>query len=140
MPEPDCLKRRAREIAAEASLLRRYEELMDWALTDLEIEQGFAQRVYDIAKEESVEPAYAFELVRCGTGLRAEAARAGAAPSLDSQAPSWIGDVLDPDAAWREWRLRASLRRLRSLIEDCDSATDALVRFADAPDVDSSGY
>ncbi|MGH7481671.1 MAG: hypothetical protein ACRELV_05910 [Longimicrobiales bacterium] len=140
MREPDCLKRRAREIEAEAGFLRRHEELVDWAVSELEVDPAFAERVYDIAREERIEPAYAFELVRCGAGIRAEVARAGAAPSLDAREPSWIADSPDPESALREWRLRVSLRRLRALMEECETPTDALVRFAEAPDVDAAGY
>ena len=136
----DCLKRRARQIEAEAAVLRRHDELIEWAVEELGLERRFAETVYEVARQESVDPAIAFELIRCNVGVRDDAAKSGAAPSLQSTPPDWIAAAPPPDEAHREWRLRTSVRRLRSLLETAASPGDALIAFANASDVDEESY
>lgn len=136
----DCLKRHAADIESEAHTLRRHEELLDWATDDIGLERAWAEQAYDIAREEEIEPAIAFELIRCGVGIRAEVMDDSGAPKLDPSSPSWIAGGPTPDQAMREWRLRTSLRRLRTLIREHGAPAPALRAFADAPDVDDAGY
>ncbi len=136
----DCLRARARLIAAEATSLRRHEELLDWAVEELGLARPFAEQIYEIAIEEDVEPAYVFELVRCGVGISEQVAGRSDAPSLQPSPPDWIERSPRPDEARREWRLRTSTRRLRSLLEGESSPADALRAFANAPDIEERGY
>lgn len=136
----ECLEDRARQIAAEAALLRRHEELLSWAVEELGLERAFAEMVYEIAQEEEVEPAYAFEFVRCRVGIGGEAKGSADAPSLQSTPPDWLEASPSPDEALREWRLRTSIRRLRTLLREQDTPAEALRAFAVAPDLEDADY
>ncbi len=134
-----CLEERARLIAEEAVALRRHEELLEWAVDEIGLDRAFAERVYDVAREEGIEPAYVFELVNCGVGVE-PGSTADDAPSLQPAPPRWIEQAPPPDEAARERRLRTSARRLKSLMESCAGPAAALRSFAEAPDVDEAGY
>ena len=136
---PECLKARAREIEAEAAFLRRHEELIDWAVEELGLDRERAEGIYEIAREEDVEPAYVLELVRCGVGVGPKPPQSHA-PSLETSAPAWVANAPDPEGAQAEWRLRVTVRRLRSLLEESDSVPAALRAFAAEPDIVAIRY
>jgi hypothetical protein len=125
---------------------RRREELVSSAVESGDFTRFLAERVYDIADEEGLEPAFAYELVR------SQVAVCGPQPgepvtsddTLVEGTPEWIA----PEAAMprvtvelvRERRLRMSFRRLRSHLETCETAEDALAAFVAEPDVGDCGY
>ncbi len=136
----ECLKGRALRIEAEAAFLRRHEEIVEWAGAELGVERAFAERIYEIAIEEGVEPAFAFELVRCGVGIVEASGGEADAPSLQTTPPAWVSERPDPDEAPREWRLRTSVRRLAALLNDGRAPAEALREFAASPDIDAVAY
>ncbi|MBX6363019.1 MAG: hypothetical protein IRZ00_04050 [Gemmatimonadetes bacterium] len=152
----DALARYRREAGAAARCLiegvrhleedahgRRRAELVERAVREDGLDRAEAEQVYTVAEEEGLEPAFAFQLVRCGVGVRWPGEADGAATTLDAEVPpEWVAPVATPpaDAARREWRLRASFRRLRRLLEERRTPEDALRAFVEEPDVDASGY
>lgn len=135
----DCLLNRARMEGSEPAGRRRA-ELVDWLVREAAVSRAFAGQVYDIAREEGIEPAFAMELVRCGVAVGVLDETAADAPTTDRWQPEWLSRPELRDTARRERRLRVSFRRLRSLLERHRTPEDALVAFVDEPDVDEYGY
>ena len=135
------LIQRAEQIAAEETPRRRIE------LVERTVAAGhspeYADQIYDLAEEEGVDPAFAFELVLLGIGVR-ELTPPTDDGWLESQVeapPEWVAaDAPSPDAAARERHMRATFRRLRSMFEQQPTATAALEAFAAEPDVDEVTY
>jgi hypothetical protein len=102
------------------------------------------EQMYDVAREEGLDPALGYELVRCGLGVCPPddgVSNAPAEPSSDKYAPAWLlQPPSDPDEVLRERMLRLSFRRLRSLLEQHAEPADALRAFAREPDVAVYGY
>jgi hypothetical protein len=102
-----------------------------------------AELLYDVAREEGLDPAIAYELVRTGLGVAPPVdglTTAELAPTADKYLPTWIFPATPPDRLLRERMLRVSLRRLRSILEAEESIEEALRRFATEPDVGHYGY
>lgn len=135
----ECLVQRARVAEDEAERHRRRIELVDRAVHEDGIERALAEEVYDLAREEGVEPAFAFELVRCGVAVRELGAERPEAEAVARGYPSWV-QALPEMQARRERLLRSSFRRLRALLERHASPEDALVAFAREPDVGEVKY
>ncbi|MGH7504207.1 MAG: hypothetical protein ACRELX_01080 [Longimicrobiales bacterium] len=141
--------RNARDEAAAALILRagaaedaprRREEAVERGERELGLDPAFAGLVYDIAREEGLEPGFAFELVHSGIGVCA-APHLPADETIMEGPPSWIAP--EPPAApppERERRLRASFRRLRCLLERHPPAEAAIVAFVNEPDVGECPY
>ncbi len=135
-----CLLGRAQELEAMAGHERRRSELVDRAVRGSGLEWAEAEGVYDLAHEEGLDPALAFELLHCHVlvlgpeDIRPTESRAGT--ELEDRPPEWIGAPPPPEAeARRERRLRGSFRRLRRLLEERGSPEEALVAFVEEPDV-----
>jgi hypothetical protein len=118
---------------------RRREESIVWAEDQLGFERGFAELIYDTAREEHLEPGFAFELVRCGVGVTPLAPPSTDEASVEG-APEWIAPPSGRASVERERTLRASFRRLRGHLEDKGSAEDALAAFVAEPDVGPVRY
>ena len=136
----DCLLGRSRELEALEGHQRRRSELVDRAVRDSGMDWSDAERVYDLACEEGLDPALAFELLHCRVlvvGPRnVQPREAGDATELEATPPEWIAQPPPPAAeARRERRLRGSFRRLRRLLEERGAPEEALVAFAEEPDV-----
>jgi hypothetical protein len=104
---------------------------------------GLAEMLYDIAREEGVDPALAYELVRSGLGVippREGVSNATSQPTTDKYVPEWLGDAVPPDDLLRERMLRLSFLRLRSLLRQQEDVGEALRAFANEPDVGLMGY
>jgi hypothetical protein len=102
-----------------------------------------AELLYDIAREEGLDPALGYELVRCGLGVMPPPGGVDNAPeheTTDKYRPEWLLPAVDPDTQLRERTLRMSFRRLRSLLERHDDPAEAFRAFAGEPDVDAVGY
>ena len=116
---------------------RRHEVLMEWAETELGMEREFAEQVYALSEEEQLEPIYAFQLLRCGIGVR-ELTPPEADQDLEMASqqapPGWVEDeTIELDDVALERHLRSSFRRLRGHLErDADGGVDA---FLAEPDV-----
>ena len=102
-----------------------------------------AELLYDIAREEGLDPAIGFELDRTGLGVAPPAdglATSSEQPATDRYLPAWMFPATPPDQVLRERMLRTSFRRLRSFLEKEDDLDAALKKFAREPDVGHYGY
>jgi hypothetical protein len=116
---------------------RRHEALMAWA-EDIGLEREYAEQVYALAEEVELEPIYAFQLVRCGIGVRElEPPEQDADDGAAQQAPpGWVGEEsVELDDVRLERRLRATFRRFRTHVAEHGSAVAAVDSFLAEPDV-----
>jgi hypothetical protein len=111
---------------------------------DVGMGDELAEMLYDVAREEGLDPVLAFELVRCGLGVlppREGVENAPVFATTDKYRPEWLEPAVDPDTQLRERTLRFSFRRLRALLEQhTGSAAEAFRAFAREPDVGQVGY
>jgi hypothetical protein len=132
---------RAPDIAADETPRRRI-ELVERATSDGHSIE-YADLIYDIAEEEGIDPALAFELVLNGIGVR-ELAPPNDDRWVETQVeapPKWVTEPRTaPAAAAPERHMRTTFRRLRSLIEQHGSLRAALEAFAQQPDVAEMKY
>lgn len=137
--DPDCLVRAFGSVSADGPE-RRHEALMRWATEELGLERSVAESVYALAEAETLEPWYAFQLVRCGVGVLELEAETGmevgtadeAAQSLPPGSAEDRVRLEDPDL---ERRLRRSFRRLRRLMSEHADPVAAAAAFVAEPDV-----
>jgi hypothetical protein len=135
------LVERAEEIASERTPRRRID------LVAKMVERGhaveYADEIYDIAEEEGLDPAFAFELVLNGIGVR-ELAPPADDQWLETQVeapPEWVAEPdPEPQAAMRERHMRTTFRRLRRLLDEHESPRAALEAFSREPDVAEMRY
>jgi hypothetical protein len=138
----EILLERAARLDEAAPSSRRREDLVARAV-EAGHSREYADQIYDVAEEESLDPAVAFEVVLCGVGVRELAA-----PTADAwnetqveAPPAWLADPLPPpDEAARERRIRSSFRRLRAIMGGTPSPQEALRAFVLAPDVGDVDY
>jgi hypothetical protein len=137
-----CLLDGVRRLEADR-VGRRRAELVERAVRQGGLEWSEAEEVYQVSEDEGLDPAFAFQLVFCGVGVRWPGEAPLAGTTLDAEVtPEWLAPPTPtaPESARREWRLRASFRRLRRLLEERKTPEEALQAFVDEPDVDASGY
>ena len=135
----DCLVRSVASLKGDG-IERRHESLMALAEGELGLERAFAEQVYLLSEEEQLEPIYAFQLIRCGVGVRELSeperdletfAAAQGAP------PDWVGDaVVELSDAVLERRLRNTFRRFRAHLESAETPAAAVESFLAETDVD----
>jgi hypothetical protein len=121
---------------------RRRSELLEDA-EQANMPRDLAELLYDVARDEGLDPGLALELVRCGLGVCPPPdglSNASTVPSTDKYLPAWMFPASPPDHVMRERTLRLSLRRLRSLLEAYHDVDEAFHRFANEPDVGHCGY
>jgi hypothetical protein len=102
-----------------------------------------AEMMYDVAREEGVDPSLAYELVRSGLGVappREGLANAADQPASDKYYPTWLLPATQTDDVLRERMLRLSFRRLRSLLELHADPVEAFRAYAREPDVGVYGF
>jgi hypothetical protein len=131
----------AGEIGAE-EYERRRSEVLD-AADEIGMPLDLAAKLYEIAREETLDPILAFELVRTGLavcpppgGITTEAEQ----PTTDRYLPPWMFPPLPTDDLLRERTLRFSFRRLHVLLAREPSVEAAFDAFAREPDVGHCGY
>jgi hypothetical protein len=127
---------------SEDELDRRRSAIMAEAKAD-GMPHDLAELLYDVAYEEGLDPALAFELVRTGLGVAPPPeglASASEEPMVDKYLPAWMFPATPTDNLLRERMLRVSFRRLRSFLEANDDVDDAFRRFAAEPDVGHYGF
>jgi hypothetical protein len=138
----ECLLEAVEEGIDREEIGRRRQEVLDTACDDgMPVE--LAGMLYDVAREEGLDPALGYELVRSGLGVAPPPGGVDNAPqheTTDKYRPEWLLPAVDPDTLLRERVLRLSFRRLRALLERHTAPEDALLAFAREPDVDSVGY
>ncbi|MDB4947540.1 MAG: hypothetical protein JWM27_189 [Gemmatimonadetes bacterium] len=139
----DCLLAGAEAGLDAGEVGSRRVEVMDEAAAS-GMSPDLADLLYDIARDEGLDPALAFELVRTGLGVQPPAdglVNAPSQPTTDKYAPEWVvTPATPPDLLLRERMLRFSFRRLRGLLEAHEDAAAALLAFAREPDVGPHGY
>ena len=127
-------------------VLRSMREHRREELTAQAIEAGhsreYADRIYDLALEEHVDPAVAFDVVLAGLGVRelAENPLDNWEETQVEAPPAWIEESPGPVEAARERHLRLTFRRLRSLLDEHDSQEEALRVFKHQTDVGAVEY
>lgn len=114
---------------------RRRVEVIERAVADGRLAREDAEEVYELADQESLEPAYALALARSGYWVRELTAPEPAEEAAQQDAPAWIAPPADARASERERRIRASLRRLRSLLERHGAPGAAVDAYLAEPDV-----
>ncbi|HSJ14758.1 MAG TPA: hypothetical protein VK939_10085 [Longimicrobiales bacterium] len=129
---------RARELDDALEPERRHEVLMERAEARDGMERAEAEAVYALAEEEGLEPELALLLAGSGVGV-IELEQPDSDPERlgrQQAPPDWVAEADVPAGeALRERRLRLSFRRLRSLLEETGSASEAVHRLAHEPDV-----
>ena len=101
--------------------------------------RGEAEKAYDLAREEGLEPAYGLAVV--AEGISVQTFGGGAAvEAAETVEPEWIDRPPSRDAATQERRLRETFRRVRSFMESEESPAEALTRFAREPDLEVFDY
>jgi hypothetical protein len=105
---------------------------------------ALAEMLYDVAREEGLDPVLAYEIVRSGMGVLPPPEGLENAPQFatsDKYRPEWLESPVDPDTLLRERTLRFSFRRVRGLLEQhTGDAAAAFRAFAREPDVGPVGY
>jgi hypothetical protein len=120
----DELRRDALVARAEARGMARYD----------------AEQAYDIAREESLQPAWGLAVVLEGISVQPLGSSRPDVDAAEPSEPEWVDAPPNPRQAERERRLRQTFRRLRSrFAEEADirAAIDALC--AD-PDLEAYRY
>lgn len=138
----DCLLAKAEAGLGEEEVSSRRIEILQAAESG-GMPPELAEMLYDVAREEGLDPALGYELVRCGLGVcppDGGLTNAPAQPTSDKYVPEWLADAMPPDALLRERMLRLSFRRLLSLLERHEEVDDAFRAFAREPDVGYLGY
>lgn len=135
------LIQRAEEIAADESPRRRMELVERATAAGRSMED--ASLIYDIAEDEGLDPALAFELVLSGIGVR-ELAAPAQDDWLETQVeapPEWVSEPPTmPAVAAHERQMRTTFRRLRGSIEEHGSVRAGIEAFLDLPDVAEMTY
>lgn len=102
----------------------------------------YADRIFDLAVEEHLDPAVAFDVVLARLGVRelAEAQPDNWAETQVGAPTAWIEPATPPAEADRERQMRLTFRRLRSLVDQHGSTENALATFKREPDVGTVEY
>ena len=141
--EKTRIEKRLDRLIAEADTLGAGREHRREALVERAEARGVgrpeAERAYDLALEEGLEPAWALALV--GAGISVQMLGDGPpAEAAEAVEPEWIDRPPSAEEASRERRLRETFRRLRSFMDDAGGPRDALTRFAREPDLEAYDF
>lgn len=141
-PDTDIERRLARLMADAGDLEGGREHRREALLERAEsrgLGRGEAEKAYDLALEEGLEPAYALAVVVEGISVRNFGG--GASPdATESVEPEWIDRPPSREDATQERRLRETFRRLRSFVDREESPQEALRQFAREPDLEAYDY
>ncbi|HEX8276558.1 MAG TPA: hypothetical protein VF615_28215 [Longimicrobiaceae bacterium] len=138
----DCMLSKTEREGGESDLTSRRVEIME-AAQQSGMPPELAELLYDVARDEGLDPALGYELVRCGLGVCPPddgLSNAPMQPTTDKYRPEWLDPAVPPDTLLRERMLRLSFRRLLSLLERHPEVDDAFRAFAREPDVGYLGY
>lgn len=138
----EVLLERVEEGFGERERAQRRIEILQQAEAD-GLPPGLAELLYDVAREEGVDPGLAYEVVRSGLGVVPPKEGVSNAPmqrETDKYVPEWLAPALPTDEVLRERMLRLSFLRLRALLNRHESVEEALRAFVQEPDVAYMGY
>lgn len=99
--------------------------------------------LYDVAREEGLDPGLALELVKSGLGVMPPPdglSNETDLPASDPYLPTWMFPASPPDRLLRERTLRMSFRRVRAILEQHHDIDEAFRLFANEPDVGHVGF
>lgn len=99
--------------------------------------------LYDVAREEGLDPGLALELVKSGLGVMPPpegVSNQSEVPASDPYLPAWMFPASPPDHLLRERTLHMSFRRVRAFLEQHHDIDEAFRQFAREPDVGLVGY
>lgn len=135
-----CLIQHVHRLEEAGGGTRRRSDLVERAVAEWGLSREGAEVAYDLARDEGLDPALAFELLHCGVLVHgpdhAEPTMMRQDTVLEEMPPEWIAGPPPAEAeARRERTLRASFRRLRTLFEERGTPEEALVAFTEEPDV-----
>ena len=128
-------------VAADERVRRRMDVIGEAQAEGMSPE--LAEMMYDVAREEGVDPSFAYELVRSGLGVAPPSeglANAAGQPASDKYYPTWLLPATQTDDVLRERMLRMSFRRLRSKLEQHADPAEAFRAYAREPDVGVYGF
>lgn len=141
--EAPLVERRLARLLADVEALGAGREHRREALVERAEARGLgrpeAERAYDLALEEGLEPAYGVALAAEGISVQM-LGQPLPADATETVEPEWIDRPPSREEAARERRLRETFRRLRSFMEDADVPGEALARFAREPDLEAYDY
>jgi hypothetical protein len=104
------------------------------------VSRPLAERVYDLAQEEHLPPAYGIAVVAAGISVRPlEGDRVDVAEA-NSGEPDWVDTPPPPDDARVERRLRQTFRRMRSHLAEDRTPAEALSGFGGEADLEAFDY
>jgi hypothetical protein len=138
----DCLTARTEAEVEPAELQHRRSDILEEA-DEAGMSPELAELLYDVARDEGLDPALAFELVKTGLGVVPPddgLSNAPSVPTTDKYLPPWMFPPTPTDKLLRERMLRVSFRRLLALLEEHEDAAKAFNQFANEPDVGHFGY
>ena len=138
----EALLDRVEEGLDSVELERRRSEIIEEGET-AGMPSDLVELMYDIAREEGIDPGLALELVKSGLGVVPPpdgVSNESSAPSSDRYLPAWMFPPSPPDHLLRERTLRLSLRRLRARLEEHHDIEEAFRHFAIDPDIGHVGY
>jgi hypothetical protein len=105
--------------------------------------RDLVELLYDVAREEGLDPGLGLELVKSGLGVMPPpdgVSNESEVPASDRYLPAWMFPASPPDHLLRERTLHMSFRRVRALLEEHHDIDEAFRRFASEPDVGHVGY
>jgi hypothetical protein len=104
------------------------------------LDRGLAERVYDLAMETKLPPAYGMAITAAGVSVQPlDSPRPDVGETISGE-PAWVDTPPEPGEADLERRLRQTFRRLRSFVDDAPSPHAAFTAFAREPDLESFDY
>ena len=138
----DALVEQAEQGVDAGDLERRRSEILDEG-EEAGMSRDLVELLYDVAREEGLDPGLALELVKSGLGVIPPPeglSNASDTPASDPYLPPWMFPPTPPDHLLRERTLHVSFRRVRALLEEHHDIDEAFQRFAREPDVGHVGY
>lgn len=138
----DALIAQAEEGVDESDRERRRSEILEEGEA-AGMPRDLVELLYDVAREEGLDPGLALELVKSGLGVLTPEdgiSNASDTPASDPYLPPWMFPATPPDHLLRERTLHISFRRVRALLEEHHDIDEAFQRFAREPDVGHVGY
>jgi hypothetical protein len=138
----DCLLASEDAELDAAALARRRMDVVAEAQAE-GMSPELAEMMYDVAREEGLDPALAHELVRSGLGVAPPpggVTNAAEQPASDKYYPTWLLPASATDDILRERMLRLSFRRLRGKLEAFNDPAEAFRAYAREPDVGLHGF
>lgn len=142
---------------AERSLDRRLERVLDTVMAlggsdehrreqlveeaeDRGLDRPLGEQVYDLAREERLNPAYALALVLEGVSVRPLPGPRPDVETAEPNEPEWVDAPPEPAEARLELRLRQTFRRFRSHLDARSEPRGALDAMARDPDLEPFDY